>query len=208
MRTDWQRMGNVMKAAENSTTNFDAKYRILDMGFHTGYAEPGYEGKLIATGNWNDVKGDTTISRLAKLLERMGFELEWSDEWTTCDECNLLVRTQPSGYEWQPSYVINDGGVVCHNCLDPAEHLTNLEGNEKKVNQIEDINPADYGYVKLEDYEHGWHPGQHDDPKRIAKWLREKGLSRFIFNMDSVGQFDQHFSAWVHESEYDLFTQD
>lgn len=218
MRTDWQRIQNILMAAENVAVGWEAKSRIQDIQIHSGYAEPAYDSELVATGNWNNVTKwdrntntrvivDSTISRVAALLEKMGFNLEWSDEWTTCSDCCKLVRTSPNSYGWQPSYTINDGEIICKNCVDPETHLSNLEGNERAANQIESINPEDYGYVKLDDYEHGWHPGQNASPKLIAAALREQNVSRFIFNMDSVGQFDQHFSVWVHESEIHLLDE-
>lgn len=218
MRTDWQRIQNILTAAENVAVGWEAKSRIQDIQIHSGYAEPAYDSELVATGNWNNVTKwdrntntsiivDSTISRVAALLEKMGFNLEWSDEWATCSDCCKLVRTSPDSYGWQPSYTINDGKITCKNCLNPETHLLNLEGNERAANQIESINPEDYGYIKLDDYEHGWYPGQNASPKLIAAALREQNVSRFIFNVDSVGQFDQHFSVWVHESEIHLLDE-
>jgi hypothetical protein len=71
-----------------------------------------------------------------------------------------------------------------------------------KNNTIDNIDPEDYGYVKQSDrYENGWHPGQNDDPKAIAKALREKGYRRFLFQVDNVGQFDLRFSVYIHQEE-------
>jgi hypothetical protein len=36
--------------------------------------------------------------RLGKVLGRLGFDLEWSDEWTDCGACGRLVRTQANSY--------------------------------------------------------------------------------------------------------------
>jgi hypothetical protein len=219
MRNDWDRIQNILTAAENVAVGWEAKSRIQDIQIHSGYAEPSYTGELVATGNWNSITKwdrntntsvvvDDTIHRVATLLEKMGFTLEWSDEWTTCSDCGLLVRTQADSYSWQPSFTNQDGDIICLNCLDPADHLSNLEGNEKSANQITTINPADYDYIKVDDYEHGWYPGQNASPKLIASALRNRNIERFVFNMDSVGQFDQHFSVWVHESEYDLLNDE
>ena len=58
--------------------------------------------------------------------------------------------------------------------------------------------------VKLDqDFEHGLYGGQSADPKKIGEALRKRGIERYVFNLDSVGQFDQDFSVWVHESEKD-----
>jgi hypothetical protein len=45
---------------------------------------------------------------------------------------------------------------------------------------------------------------RNDDPHKVAKELRAKGISRFLFNIDDVGQFDSHWSVYVHEDEKHL----
>ena len=35
----------------------------------------------------------------------------------------------------------------------------------------------------------------------IAKHLKKCGIRRFLFSLDSVGQFDMDFSVWVHKDE-------
>lgn len=95
---------------------------------YNGYAEPGYtdpECGLIATGNWNEITSWTDgerklISklpeRLGRLFEKMGIETEWSDEWATCSDCGKLVRTEPDGYSWKPSYTLGEGDLLCNEC--------------------------------------------------------------------------------------------
>ena len=108
----------------------DALSQLEDIQFYDGYAEPGYDDPecgIIATGNWNDVsiydretgkfvKVDNTVVRVGRLLERLGVSLEWSDEWTTCCQCNKLVRTSPTSYGWQPSYISICGDSTCEDC--------------------------------------------------------------------------------------------
>lgn len=184
-----------------------------------GYAEPGYtdpESGVIAFGNWNKVTRydpetrefvtlDTAPQRVGDLLQRIGVELEWSDEWYTCDDCGKAVRCQPDSYGWQASYWFHEGcGVYCHECVkkDPEEYLEAFEGKSKSCITIEGIDPADHGYTLLEGgFENGWHGGQNADPKVIAKSLRALGVNRFLFRLDSVGQFDLEFSVYVHNDE-------
>jgi len=188
------------------------------VSLHDGYAEPGYDGTLVATGNWNtnsDIKtgtrmvSDDTMPRLARVLEKIGFEIEWHDEWASCDDCGKLVRTQPNSYCWTPSYHMGNCEIVCLNCLDPAEHLASLEGESRKANTIDSIDPADHGYKRLpEDYETGFHRGQDSDPRLVAKALEKQGIGRYLFNIDSQGQFDTRWSCYVHEEEWDLLNQE
>jgi len=120
----YQRAARIMQAAENDVARyestrerptFELSNRLQEIHLHcNGYAEPGYDDKeCVATGNWNAL-GNKTMSermrqlpeRLAKLFERIGVECEWSDEWSTCDECGKFVRTSPDSHSWSPSYVV------------------------------------------------------------------------------------------------------
>lgn len=173
-----------------------------------GYAEPGYndpESGLITTGNWNPSGKDNTMPRIGAILEKLGVELEWEDEWCECSECGKLVRTQPDSYSWTRSYWLHDGiGLYCQDCVldDPEVYLEYLEGNPKTANTL-DLDLGGQGYVKTEgEYENGFHSRQNDDPEVIAKSLRKLGINRFIFEIDGTGQFDIAFSVWVHKSEY------
>lgn len=84
------------------------------MGWAPKYAEPGYDQpeKCVLMANWNEFPRG-----LDTLLERAGYSIEWSDEWTTCESCNGALRTQPDGYSWEPSYKDDDTcGVLCLEC--------------------------------------------------------------------------------------------
>ena len=167
---------------------------IENMGFAGEYAELGYSQpeKGILFANWNLFpRGVDT------LLESMGYEIEWSDEWSTCGNCGKAFRISSDSYGWQPSYfLVNECEELCKDCCDIPEYLESLEDNPRKA--VNDhISPADYGYVKLEgNFENGFHPGQNDDPRKIYKRLHELGHKRLLFNIDSVGQFDISFSIW------------
>ena len=202
--------------------------RLEEIQLHfSGYSEPGYDvGKsgIVATSNWNNVDkyvpacdGSTwgsrvdvsnLPSRICEIFEKMGIEVEWSDEWITCADCGKLVRTQGDSYCWQASFVEVCGEVQCHECVksDPEEHLTRLEGDYRKANTISDIDPSDYGYVKVEECEAGWH-NSHDNPKDVARKVEREGVERYLFNIDSVEQFRTMFSLWVHEDEIHLLNK-
>jgi hypothetical protein len=96
----------------------------------SGYSEPGYadpECGLVAVGNWNSVRPyreegpeDFTPELLGEALDALGVPCEWSDEWTSCDGCNKIVRTQPDGFSWTPAYSYDDDNEVdCHGCREP-----------------------------------------------------------------------------------------
>ena len=212
----------LIEAAKANCKNDTSLNRLDYIQLHYGYCEPDYENEsdYIATGDWNNISKyneetrnfdvlDNTLPEVAKKLEELGFELEWEDEWTECSECNKLVRTNPSSYGWQQSYVHTDDGPVCFKCIDPVDHLSSLEGEITKCNTIKSIDPSKYGYVLVKDkFEHGFHRGQDADPKLIGAALKKQGINRFLFNLDSVGQFDIRFSVYVHESEIGLLNEE
>jgi len=205
----------ILEAGINSAPTDQGISRIEEMELHTaGYAEPGYDGEVVVTGNFNnidkwDAEGQThetidkTPARVADLLEKADVALEWSDEWAVCDHCNKLVRTSPDGYDWQQSYYITDDGLECRECVeeDPASYLEYLEGNTDHCMTIA-VDLEEHGYRRIdEDYQNGLYGGQAADPKLIAKALHDQSIYRFIFTLDSCGQFDISFSVWVHEGE-------
>lgn len=213
-----ERAYRIIERTKQSCKNDQSRYRLEEISLHSGYAESGYEDPIsgcIAMGNWNDISKwveekrqfvtlDDTLPRLAKKLEAMGVELEWSDEWVSCESCGKLFRIVPDSYLWQMSGVVEEGFCACKYCLNPEDHLRNLENQDRKCNTIKAINPEEHGYVCIqEDFEHGLHGGQCADPKAIATVLRDIGITRFLFNLDSTGQFDISFSVWLHNSELD-----
>lgn len=101
-----------------------AEQEIENLGFAAGYAEPGYSdperGVLFA--NWNVFSND-----VCNVLERAGFAIEWSDEWSTCEDCGKAVRTSPNGWDWHPHYRedgIENGSFVCLDCAPYPECST------------------------------------------------------------------------------------
>ena len=190
-----------------------ARANIENIEWAPAYSEPGYSDPRrggIYFADWNDVTSydsgngkrtveDGTMGRLANALERYGADIQWCDEWHNCYQCGNAIRTQPDSYGWQPAYFMTEDGEVCHNCVaeDPAAYLADLEGNADRCWTL-GIDPADHGYKLLEgDFENGFHPGQNDDPREIAKRLRENGIDRFVFRLDDVGQFDARFSVYA-----------
>jgi len=210
-----KRVQRILEAAINSAPTNQGRNRIEEMTLHTeGYAEPGYDGEVIVVGDFNDITEwdatghtskiiDKTPGRVAKLLEKAEVELEWCDEWVACDECRKLVRTSADSYSWQRSYYEDEGYTTCHECVqkDPTAYLESLEGQDNTCMTIE-VDLEEHGYKRMdEDYQNGLYGGQAADPKLIAAALNEQGVSRFIFTLDGVGQFDISFSVWVHEDE-------
>ncbi len=171
-----------------------------------GYAEPGYgdggDGDCVLFGDWNPKGGD----RLSTLAEACGASIEWCDEWTECTDCGKAVRTQADSYSWTRSYVEWSGDITCHECLEDDDHKREfieqeLEGEPTKADTL-DWDLEGLGYIRMdEDFQNGLYGGQSANPHKIASALRERGVERFVFQIDSVGQFDARFSCWLHEDE-------
>ncbi len=116
-------------------STFQAQNHLEEIHIHDcGYAETGYNPvqNLIVTGNWNEPtsyhqgqsfaslgpKYSNLFERLGKIFEKLGFDTEWSDEWTTCEDCSRLFRTQPDSFNWKPSGRMDlDKGICkCNDC--------------------------------------------------------------------------------------------
>ena len=176
-----------------------AMEEIENMGFAPEYAESGYSQpeKGILFANWNYFPRN-----IDTILEKYGYMVEWSDEWTTCEDCNRAVRTSANSYGWQPSYVEFEG-IVCLNCIKrhSEEYLETLEDNPRTALNT-NIDPSQFGYIQIQDgYENVLHQHMTDDPKKIFADLEQKGYTRILFKVDEVSQFYTTFSVWEKEKE-------
>jgi hypothetical protein len=175
-----------------------------------GYSEPGYtepeNGVLL--GDWWHRKegGDLKESLLVPIIGACGAEVEWHDEWNTCGDCRKAVRCSPDSYSWTRSYVEWSGEISCHECMEDDDHKQSFLGDELEDNpdaaETLGWDLEGLGYTRMdEDFQRGLYGGQSADPHKIAAALRERGISRFVFQIDSVGQFDARFSCWIHEDD-------
>ena len=130
-RNQLRRLERSIRALEASRNHSACSFANC-LQWASEYAEPGYDSPEagIVLGDWNDIKErcpewphklewltvNDYPSRLAKLFERLGCAIEWSDEWSTCSDCGAIVRTSPDGMWWQPSYYLGDGELLCDGC--------------------------------------------------------------------------------------------
>jgi hypothetical protein len=177
-------------------------------GVYCGYAEPGYtepDLPYVFLGNWN--RQVSNRNHIVDLIEAAGGETEWSDEWADCAECNHLVRTSPDSYSWKRSYWqdLRSGECVCERCTVKYrmdDYIAYLDGDHTVADTF-DVDFDEHGYTRLDvDFERGLHPGQADNPSKIAKLLEAAGVTSYLFSIDSVGQFDTRFSVWVHKDQW------
>lgn len=214
---------DILKKAEKAIRDFasDAptakgSERCLDVTLHVkGFAEPGYEAPecgIMALGDWNSISQwghktnrsfthDNAPCLLQEELSKMGIETDWSDEYLACDKCKKLVRKKPDSYGWKRSFVEMDGRVLCHLCVNRRKLLKSLENQPHLANTLYNLDPADYGYSCLEDFQNGWYLGEDASPQLIAEALRAQKIDRFLFNIMQMQQFRIEFSVHVHKSQ-------
>lgn len=150
--------------------------------------------------------------RVFAALEEQGWQLEWSDEWWIDFETGKAWRTTEDSYSWQPSIVWDDDACDyltpdhdvetwidwaaddAHRCI-PSRVWSSGDLSAAGFTQWEPENP--------QQYESGWHPGQTDNPEEITREIRREvgDARRVVFLLDSTGQFDIRFSAWVEDEE-------
>jgi hypothetical protein len=212
----WKRAARIIEAAKKRAIRFgngDAASRIEEISTAAKYAEPGYSGEFIAFGNWNNISrydvapqsGNDLPEKVCKLLERTGFECEWSDEWMTCD-CGKAVRTSPDSHSWQRYWAYDESGFKCGDCIkqDPAAYLESIEGNPSHASTIKGVDPEEYGYKPFNGtFATGFHPGQTDDPKRVEAEMKKAGHKRYLFALDHAEQFCLMWKAYYMPEEKD-----
>lgn len=141
-----------------------------------------------------------------KLLET---NFVFSDEYTTCTDCDAVIRTSPDSYHWQPDFYVGDGFIACNACFNDTqdyqeEYLKEKINNPKNAinGLISESQLEELGFEKLNDdsYENGWHRGQDDDPTEIYNKLSNR-YQEIVFLIDDVSQFYLRFSVWVRGEE-------
>jgi len=186
---------------------YDILTDAFDMGEITDiaddYCEPGYalpEGrKGVAFGDWNGKR-----YRLANILDRMGYEVEWLDEWTRCDSCDRAFRTQPDSYSWKMhgAFLEHDGTMVCGDCLaENPEWITDeIMNDPRRALTIDGIDLAADGWHMIpgDAWRNGWY-GQEDNPEEVVLSHVPENHD-YIFVIDSVCQFEIAFRLWIREA--------
>ena len=213
---------------ETETIRRDRLARICQHGFETGlvddsaseYCEPGYtdpDSGVILFANWNgEFDGDRErfgdryaderkkTEQLGRIAEKLGAELEWSDEWSTCGGCQKAVRTSPDSYCWLASFkLVDDCELICRDCLldDLETYVDDVLLNREGAADTFGIDLAALGFTRAEEGESGLHDGQNDTPADMLAKLSEFG--DYVFQIDGTGQFDVSFSLWTRPTDLD-----
>lgn len=108
----------------------DVQSEIENMGYASAYAESGYDTpkRGILFANWNRFpRGFDSV------LERAGYAVEWSDEWTTCEDCGKAYRTSPDSYGWTPAgqYREDLSAELCNACYADAKPADDTDDDDE-----------------------------------------------------------------------------
>jgi hypothetical protein len=177
--------------------------------YASNYGEPGYSDPTggILLANWNNVPDHVQHG-----LERRGFELEWSDEWSVHYETAngpAAYRTQPDSYGWTPSLIfLDDGSPFSRNeaQADPDDYLEILLDNPNRADTF-GIDWALHGFESIQDGESGFHPGQTDKPETMlaaAQAMPNGADFDYIFQIRDNGQFDIKFRLLRRSNTWEL----
>jgi len=178
-------------------------YEELDWANH--YGEPGYTDpeRGILFANWNKVP-----QPVQDVLERNGFALEWSDEWIIDHESDKAYRCSPDCYSWVPSYVMTeDCEIIGKDDLDDHidSYIEIYLNDSNRAATFDNFDPAQYGFEKYNGtFESGVHPGQTDDPKKVAEKIESMHPNHdYLFTIDEQSQFYTKWCAWIRPQDYD-----
>ena len=166
-----------------------------DIRNYPGYAEPGYTAdKSVFMTNWNE------YGTVRELLESMGYDTVYNDEYIECYDCYNLVRTTGDCYSWTASYhILNGGEPVCSSCILSGyteEYLAEISNNTDAA-ECFDIDLIEHGYEQFNGtFQTGFHRGMNDNPEEIYEQLHGQ-YDRVIFQIDRSSQFYSDWSVWV-----------
>ncbi len=222
---------NNNEQVEKCITIHDAITMCDDRGFdiqvYDGYAEPGYDnGKPVVLADWNDRKiynredntfttTDDTPSRMCKVFEWLGCDIDWSDEYVSCESCYRLLRNTADCHGWQFAGIEIECAYICFECIKEddsydEEILEKYVGNPNKA--MTDILWRDTDLLERNNYHmvdedrddlqfaSGLYGGQCDTPQKVSEVLEKHGITKYIFVITDVGQFDLHFSVMIEDS--------
>lgn len=166
------------------------------------YGEPGYQDaeKGILFADWNNVP-----CGLSKWLEKIGYALEWCDEWYVDHDYCKAYRTQPDCYQWEPRILLpRESCEYLTPDDDIAEWIEACENNPDYCLpswwQADDIINCGFE-LHATGYEACYHHCMDDNPHEIYKRLVKDGANRVVFQKCENSQFYCRFCVWVDFEE-------
>ena len=159
---------------------------------------------FIIIDSWNTVEKIESLmnDKIDNIFDEWGF----SDEYTSCYECNKSIHTMSYG---KPQYtILNECDIVCKECITKNhkdEYINELINNPKKANvllSIDDIKNHGFTQCHCEDnqicsfIEHGLREKTYN-PEKILKNAIEKNPNKeFIFDITNIDMFEIDFTLY------------
>lgn len=126
-----------LRAAERIARRLDREQgtcrhvsRLEELQWHENYWDDSSNSELgVYTCDWNaldeyvrgqgrvELPGGRWPELLSRRLEKLGADIQWSDEHSTCGDCGKLVRTEPDGFGWRPEFHVGHGEITCLGCM-------------------------------------------------------------------------------------------
>lgn len=158
-------------------------------------------------------KTDQRATRLLEnWLESRGHVLTYDDEIIT-DEQGRAHWQQPRYYGDMLTFRVFDCWIIAKDeaFADPESYMELLINDESQADTF-GLDLDSLGFIKFDVGESGWHAGQTDTPEKMLLKLDQKlgpretweSAYEFIFQIDSVGQFDMRFSLWYRPIKSDV----
>lgn len=145
------------------------------------------------------LKEKNTFNRVYDLCEQKGIDFRFNDE-IIIDEHGRAHERQPSMYGDSLSWAYSSCGEFLWTRDEVSDYLEDYAESLENCPTVADKWNTDFsslGYEKHSgQFESGFHPGQTDNPETIQAELL-KTYDSVIWSIDSSGQFDCGFSAWV-----------
>jgi hypothetical protein len=155
-------------------------------------------GDKLVIADWNKLDRKI-LRRIDTLFDDKGYTKAYEDEYIRCDICYKFAPCQPSSYGDLNLIQVIDGAAICPECCQANvdDYLKDKINNPNNANTVlTNDELLELGFTQIQNnLASGYHSGQNDKPEEIYK--RYKGeYAELLFSIDSLGQFDTHFSVW------------
>jgi len=205
------------KVLQNVIDHLEKKDVYVD--YYNGCSEPGYIDQTVLTANWNDTNLDDFIETYFDDIS-----IEWSDEWTYCQECNKAIRILADSHGWQKYYLLDEEHYeICLDCVknDVEAYLEPYVNTTKRAlpNELTSyLNEIGFDCAEEDDvlkdfckrYQTGFHAGDDDTPEKALQDLYnvfgKEWFNRnldYIFIIKDVSQFTVDWMVLVRSKHYD-----
>lgn len=170
------------------------------------------DSKQVICGNWNhvgvewseyrDIPYDSEAykalhrrdNRLCDIIEKMGWDINWSDQISSCGGCCQAVS--------QEDLTVQDSDVFCPNCIkeDLDAYIQERTNNPKQAVRSDLCREEDLiirGFAQLEEQlENGLHAGQSARPEKFFE-KHKNNYSTLVFLVErDYNPYTVTFSLW------------